>query len=281
MTTLLREFFNLIEGTFRFEYQSGASTRVGHPYTTGWRELPALLAAQIHFTASVEFKAGRTRRIEPGQTLSISPGLAHRITKVSRPVAYSHWSHVQCEVFPGIPLFRLIDPPLLTSGSRSRKIGRINRELGEIAAAERSLPALLRRQSLGWELISTLLESVPFNEDRVDLIRNAARLTPVLAYIGENLARPINHVLLARTAGLSPSRFHFLFRSALGSAPYQYVQQMRLKKARELLIRTERTVAEIGREVGHPDPYHFSRTFRRNVGVSPVQYRKQAAFRSF
>jgi AraC-like DNA-binding protein len=188
---------------------------------------------------------------------------------------------VQCEVFPGVSLFYLIEPPLIISGSRSRKIGRINRELGLVSGGERSLAALLKRQALGWELISTLLESVSFTEDRLDLIRNASRLTSVLAYIEENLARPISHDLLARTACLSPSRFHYLFRSALGSAPYQYVQKLRLKKAQELLIRTERSIADIGRDVGHPDPYHFSRTFRRNVGVSPIRYRKQLNFRSF
>ena len=56
---------------------------------------------------------------------------------------------------------------------------------------------------------------------------------------------------------------------------------MRLRKAQQLLIGTDRSVAEIAREVGHPDPYHFSRVFRRSVGVSPAKYRKQTSFGSF
>jgi AraC-like DNA-binding protein len=281
MASTTREFLNLIEKNFHFEHHSGESTLVGYPHTTGWRVLPTLVMAQIDYAATVEFKDGKTVRIEPGQTVSLIPGLAHNLTKVTRRAAYSHWSHIQCEVFPGVSLFYLIEPPLIIRGSQSRKIGQINHELGEVSTGEYSIASLLKRQALGWELISTLLQSVSFKEDRIDLIRHASRLTPVLAYIEENLAKPISHNLLARTACLSPSRFHFLFRAALGSAPYEYVQKVRLKKAQQLLIRTDRSIAEIGREVGHPDPYHFSRTFRRNVGLSPAKYRKQMTFHSF
>ena len=45
--------------------------------------------------------------------------------------------------------------------------------------------------------------------------------------------------------------------------------------------RERKPSAEIGRAVGHPDPYHFSRMFRRNVGVSPAQYRKQVSLGLF
>ena len=281
MNSALREFWNLIEKNIRFEHHAGESTLVGYPHTTGWRVLPVLVVAQANYAGTVELKGVKPVRIEPGQTVSIVPGLAHNLTKVTRRAAYSHWSHIQCEVFPGVSLFYLVEPPLVISGSRSKKIGRINHLLGELAAGERSLGSLLRRQALGWELISTLLQSVSLGEDRLELIRQASRLAPVLAYIEENLATQISHDLLAQKAFLSPSRFHFLFRSAMGAAPYEYVQKVRLKKAQQLLIHTDRSVAEIGREVGHPDPYHFSRMFRRSVGVSPVKYRQGMSFRSF
>jgi transcriptional regulator GlxA family with amidase domain len=155
------------------------------------------------------------------------------------------------------------------------------RDLGALFNKELSLTAVVKQQALGWDLISTLLQSIELKEDRIDLIRQASRLSPVLAYIEVNLASPISHEFLAKTASLSPSRFHFLFRSALGCAPYEYVQKVRLKKAQELLIRTDRSVAEIGQDVGHPDPFHFSRTFRKNVGISPLKYRQQMKFGSF
>jgi AraC-like DNA-binding protein len=281
MTTSTREFLALVERNLRFECLSADSTLVRSPHTTGWRVLPTLVVAQVNYAATAEFKAGKTVRIESGQTVAIAPGVTHNLTKLTRRAGYSHWSHFQCEVFPGVSLFSLIEPPLIIRGNRSKKIGQINHELGKVFTSQRSLASVLNQQALGWELITTLLQSVPFKEDRIDLVRHASRLTPVLSYIEENLAKPLSHALLARTASLSPSRFHFLFRSALGCAPYEYVQRVRLKKAQELLIRTDRSVAEIGRDVGHPDPYHFSRMFRRSVGASPIKYRKQMAFHSF
>jgi AraC-like DNA-binding protein len=280
MASTALEFLSLIERNMHFERESGESTLVGFPHSTGWRNLPVLVVAQINYDATVEM-GERKLLIEPGQTVALPPGVPHRFTKNSRRPAYSRWSHIQCEVFPGVSLFYLMEPPLVINGSRSRSIGQINHKLGELAVGERTLATILKQQALGWDLILLLLESVPLKEDRVDLMRNVSRLTPVLAYIGENLAKPITHDLLARTAGLSPSRFHFLFRSALGCAPYEYVQKLRLKRAQELLIRTDRSVAEIGQDVGHADPYHFSRTFRRIVGMSPVKYRKQMTVGSF
>jgi AraC-like DNA-binding protein len=242
--------------------------------------LPNLVVSQIEYRGLLEQDGRTPLRIKRGEAVLMVPGLRHRATMVGWQPGYSHWSHTQCEVLQGVSLFYLIDPPPVIRGPRAERIAVINQELGAVASAELTLPSLLRRQALGWELVTTILENVRFTADRIDLVRNATRLTPVLAYIEENLARPISHDLLARTAGLSPSRFHVLFRAALGSAPYEYVQKLRLEKAQQLLVRTDRSVGEIGQAVGHPDPYHFSRVFRRQVGVSPAAYRKQAMVRS-
>jgi AraC-like DNA-binding protein len=274
-------FFSLIEKNIHFEYVGGASSRVGYPHTTGWRVLPFLMVAQINYAGLVELKGERPTKARPGEAVIVSPGQLHNLTKQAPGVGCSRWAHIQCEIFPGISLFHLVRPPLIVKGIRARKIGRICQDLGKISTGEPSLSRLLHKQALGWALISTLLGSITLQEDHLALIRHATRLSPVLAYIEEHLAEPIRHDLLARTASLSPSRFHFLFRSALGAAPYEYVQKLRLRKAQQLLIRTDKPVSEIGREVGHPDPFHFSRIFRRNLGMSPMKYRQQMALPSF
>jgi AraC-like DNA-binding protein len=281
MTPLHQEFLKLIARSMRFEFHAGDSTWVTPPYATGWRTLPSVIVAQADYTAVIEQPDRPPQKIEAGEAFAIAPQVHHNITMTARRAAYSHWTHAQCEVFPGVSLFYLIELPLVFKLSRARKIGQICQDLGKLFKEEASLASVVKQQALGWSLISTLLQSVAVNEDRIDLVRQASRLSPVLAHIEENLARPISHEALARTASLSPSRFHSVFRSALGCAPYEYVQKVRLKKAQELLIRTDRSIAEIGQEVGHPDPYHFSRTFRQKVGISPAKYRKQMKFGSF
>jgi AraC-like DNA-binding protein len=281
MTSIDRHFFALIEKNIQFEIFGGESTLVGYPHTTGWRLLPFLVVAQTEYTGLAEFRDGTTATVKPGQGIALLPGVAHNLTKITRRAGYSHWVHLQCEVFAGVSLFSLIEPRLILKGAQAREVGRLNRELGCASAGEPSLERLLKRKALAWELILTLLRFASFREDRLALIRHASRLTPVLAYIEENLAQPLSHALLARVASLSPSRFHFLFRAALRVAPYEYVQKLRLKKAQQLLIRSDLPISQIAREVGHPDAYHFSRTFRRSFGMSPLQYRRQMVLPSF
>jgi len=53
----------------------------------------------------------------------------------------------------------------------------------------------------------------------------------------------------------------------------QYVGRLRLARARELLDRSRLNVAEVARASGFCDPFHFSRVFKREFGVSPRNYR--------
>jgi AraC-like DNA-binding protein len=74
---------------------------------------------------------------------------------------------------------------------------------------------------------------------------------------------------LARTVGLSPNHLGRLFRLALGTAPMQYLQRLRLQHARLLLERTELRVKEVAREVGYRDALYFSRLYHREQGHPP------------
>lgn len=71
---------------------------------------------------------------------------------------------------------------------------------------------------------------------------------------------------------LSRSRFLHLFKQYTGLSPHAYVTRIRLEKAKDLLINTTLSVAEISRIVGYPDPLYFSRIFKKYTGVSPKMY---------
>lgn len=275
MTAPPSALFHQMESSFHFEFHAGESTLVKFPHTTGWRSLPALVAAQTHYTSRLELADGRVLRVNPGEALVIAPGVAHRATKVSRRAGFSHWAHVDCEVLPGVSLFVLTTPPIVVKGRAARKLGELCSALGKLVSQSPSLPMLLHRQALGWQLVELLVRNATFNSLRLDSLRYAARLAPVLAYMETHLAETITHGQLARVTGLSPSRFHAVFRAAFGCAPYEYAQRLRLRRAQELLLRTDKAVFEISHEVGYMDPFHFSRTFRQHAGVSPLQYRKQ------
>ena len=59
-----------------------------------------------------------------------------------------------------------------------------------------------------------------------------------------------------------------------GIAPKQYILDLRLESAKQLLSNTLLSVAEVGEACGFPNPYHFSRTFKSATGLTPSVYRR-------
>lgn len=101
------------------------------------------------------------------------------------------------------------------------------------------------------------------------------RVALVIDLLKERLHAPIDFETIAAEVGLSPSRFAFLFREAVGLPPAAYLHGMRLERARLLIESTDLRVSEVMRQVGLSDPSHFSRDFRNAHGLSPRGYRLQ------
>lgn len=59
-----------------------------------------------------------------------------------------------------------------------------------------------------------------------------------------------------------------------GYSPYEYLRVMRMKKAAEMLLTEDLTIAEVAYSVGINDPFYFSKCFKNQFGVSPSAYRK-------
>lgn len=113
---------------------------------------------------------------------------------------------------------------------------------------------------------------------RVDQAR-ASEVDPemdaVLAECEQRLSEPVDFERLAADHAMSYSSLRQRMRRRTGLPPAQYLARLRCEQACEMLGNTDLTVAEVGRRVGIDDPFTFSRTFRRCVGLSPRQYRQQ------
>ncbi|MBD0270102.1 MAG: helix-turn-helix transcriptional regulator, partial [Cyanobacteria bacterium Co-bin8] len=73
--------------------------------------------------------------------------------------------------------------------------------------------------------------------------------------------------------------FHFcrLFKESMGVTPYQYLLQMRIEQAKQLLLKDNSRVAEVAVETGFADQSQLSRHFKRLVGISPKQFVQQSS----
>ncbi|MGS4990871.1 GlxA family transcriptional regulator [Roseibium sp. RP-7] len=80
---------------------------------------------------------------------------------------------------------------------------------------------------------------------------------------------------MVRTSGLPARTFQRRFKLATGLSPKQYLQELRIERARDLLIETDRPVSDICFAVGYNDPPSFVRLFSRLSGLTPGAFREQ------
>ena len=101
-------------------------------------------------------------------------------------------------------------------------------------------------------------------------------LEAVIQHMQANLKYEIHVVDLAKKVGRSVAHFAELFRNTTGQPPYEYLTQLRMMKAFELLLTTSRSVREVAREVGFTDAEHFTEKFHRYMTISPRQVVRNA-----
>jgi len=96
-------------------------------------------------------------------------------------------------------------------------------------------------------------------------------------YLNENYANPeLSLSDPARAVGISPKYAGSLFKSAKALSVSQYLNQIRIEKAKELLLQGELNVTEIAFKVGYNSPDHFTRVFKSFEKISPIEYKQKA-----
>ena len=103
------------------------------------------------------------------------------------------------------------------------------------------------------------------------------RLKRVRDYIETHLDDRLTLTDLAGVACLSPYHFSRSFKEAVGIGPQRYVMQHRLERAKTLIRRTNKPLAEIAQQVGLCDQSHLTSIFRRETGETPGRYRAAMA----
>ena len=94
-------------------------------------------------------------------------------------------------------------------------------------------------------------------------------------YIDTNYERDISLKDISKYVFLSPSYFAKAFKDVTGKSPINFLIQVRLNRAKELLSETQQKVYEIAIGVGFSNQQRFNEIFKKYTGITPLQYRKQ------
>lgn len=92
-------------------------------------------------------------------------------------------------------------------------------------------------------------------------------------YIRENIKEELDLETISNNFNLSAYYFSRSFKEVMGCNLTDYINTVRIKKAKELLKRNEMSIKEIGYEVGYSDPNYFSKVFKKYEGYTPTVYK--------
>jgi AraC-like DNA-binding protein len=122
-------------------------------------------------------------------------------------------------------------------------------------------------------LLQTLLTGAPAGGERE---REPGAVSVAREYLHEHAIGQVRLDDLAAAAGLSPAHLVRAFGRAVGMPPHRYQTWLRIERAKRLLVTDDIAIGTVALAVGFHDHPHFSRTFRRWVGVAPSRYRQVA-----
>ncbi|MEC0226164.1 AraC family transcriptional regulator [Paenibacillus alba] len=119
------------------------------------------------------------------------------------------------------------------------------------------------------ELLVLLMENVQTMHSFTDA---TSAVQQTINYLNHNYREEITVELLSRMSGVGRWKYSDLFQSLIGKKPLEYLTEVRINRAKELLLQTDDPLREIARRVGFKDEYYFSRKFRHEMGMTPKQY---------
>ena len=103
-----------------------------------------------------------------------------------------------------------------------------------------------------------------------------SKIQMAIGYIQEHFAENLTVNVLAEHYGMSPNYFSSMFKKEMSRSAVNYITELRINQARELLYHSELSVVDISKKVGYEDSQYFFRVFKKYLGMTPLQYREES-----
>lgn len=272
----------LLKRSLTWKYYGGSHFQlVRHP-DSGWRLLPFMVI--VCPTEGLYYSringAGQIT-IRPGEALIAPKGLKHTVAMPDGGVL--HHAHIQYDLFGSTDVMKFFKVPFLVKDEIGALIADVIRDLHIAMNTEvepgQALKQTIKRISLSSRLLELLIGTAELRGTDWKQLNEILRIEPALRYMEAYLSGNICRHDLAKLSSLSETRFHFVFKSAIGISPMTYLKNLRMNKAQILLFQSELSIAEVGERVGYPDVFHFSKIFKDTFLITPSKYRKETRMR--
>ena len=249
----------------------------GHPkgYNFDWSKGRVLdchaLVYISHGRGSFESRQSARQPIGAGQVIFLFPGVWHRYRPDVETGWDEHWVGFDGDVVRRWVTNKFFSPrtPVFNPGQEEKWLTLFT-EL--IAVIKLNRPALQQvmagftAQMLG--LLYSGHQAGLAGDDKALLIVQKA-----IVKMQTELEGGLNAQALARELNVSYSSFRHTFQQHTGSSPHQYLLDLRLVRARNLLTQTAQSVKKIAQQAGFEDEHYFCRFFKMKTGLTPGQWR--------
>jgi two-component system, response regulator YesN len=128
--------------------------------------------------------------------------------------------------------------------------------------------------------ISHMIQFVVYGIEKADsyvaeIEKSKSLVGKVKSFIKLNIDKELTREDIAEQVYLNPIYLARIFKKETGMSLFEYIQEARLKIAKELLSKSKMPVSTVAAQIGYTNFSHFSRMFRKSLGISPVDYRKK------
>lgn len=134
-------------------------------------------------------------------------------------------------------------------------------------------------RGLSFQLLANLLRrhtKTASNQSELDIqYRRLKQIKPAITHMEINMADKITLEELSQTTHLSTIHFSRVFKIVTGCSPMDYLNRMRVQKAAQLLLKTNKTIIEIAMDTGFNDSNYFSRFFKKCRDITPREFREK------
>lgn len=220
--------------------------------------------------------AQRRVTVQAGEVVAIDPGLPHSYGADPQNPWTIYWFH-----FGGTKCREVVQALTENRGGLPQGV-RVVFSSERIALFDQVFDTFLKGYSTANLLYANLTASyflasfvIPDNFQPKAILQEPAQPTnQAIRFMQQNLSRSLTLDNIAQSAHLSTTFFCRKFKQDTGYSPIDYFNHLRIQRACQLLHFSTLRINEVASQLGIDDPFYFSRLFKKQMGVSPVEYRK-------
>ncbi len=109
--------------------------------------------------------------------------------------------------------------------------------------------------------------------------KNKQKIQQAVLYIRENYDKDLNMAVVSNHISMNYSLFSYAFKQYTGTNFVNFLKDIRMEKAKELLEKTDLRIVEVSQRIGYENEKHFMKIFKVTCGVSPTEYRKNMQYK--